>query len=144
MSRVLSAAGIAFIQGFEELRLVGYADEGGVPTAGYGHTGQGVNVGETYTLGDAQCWFESDVEHTEQVVDGTAPLACTQNQFDALVSFAFNVGVGAYLHSTLLSRLKDGDMAAAAAQFLVWDHVDGEASDGLLRRRQAERALFLS
>ena len=131
------------LKSFEKLELVGYADEGGVPTAGWGHTGQGVNVGEAYTLGDAQCWFEGDTEHAEQVVDGTAPLACTQNQFDALVSFAFNVGVGAYLHSTLLSRLKGGDLAGAAAQFLVWDHVDGEASAGLLRRRQAEQALFL-
>ena len=144
MSRTLAAPGEALIKSFEELKLTGYADEGGVPTAGWGHTGQGVNVGEAYTLGDAQSWFEADIEHAEQVVDGTAPLSCTQNQFDALVSFAFNVGVGAYLHSTLLSELKDGDMAAAADQFLLWDHVGGLVSDGLLRRRQAERALFLA
>ena len=144
MSRTLAAPGEALIKSFEKLELVGYADEGGVPTAGWGHTGQGVIVGQSYTLQDAQGWFAADTQHTQQVVDGTAPLACTQNQFDALVSFAFNVGVGAYLHSTLLSQLKDGDMAAAADQLLVWDHVDGEVSPGLLRRRQAERALFLA
>ena len=144
MSRTLAAPGEALIKSFEKLELVGYADEGGVPTAGWGHTGQDVTVGQTYTLQDAQGWFAADIEHAEQVVDGTAPLSCTQNQFDALVSFAFNVGVGAYLHSTLLSRLKGGDLAGAAAQFLVWDHVDGEASAGLLRRRQAEQALFLA
>ena len=140
--RILSPAGDAFIQGFETLRLVGYADEGGIPTAGWGHTGADVSVGTAYDLLQCQVWFRQDTQHAEAVVDGTAPLSCTQNQFDALVSFAYNVGCGAYLHSTLLNLLKAGDSAGAAAQLLLWDHVGGVQSDGLLRRRTAEQALF--
>ena len=139
--RTLSPAGAAFIKGFEKLALVAYQDEGGIWTCGYGHTA-GVIAGETCDQDEADAWFDGDVEHAEAVVDGTAPLALSQNQFDALVSFAYNVGVGAYLHSTLLNLLKAGDSAGAAAQFLVWDHVDGVVSDGLLRRRTAEQALF--
>jgi lysozyme len=142
--RRLGAAGKALIKSFEKLALVGYLDEGNVPTIGWGHTGSGVAVGMLCDEDEAEAWFEQDTEHAETVVDATAPLSCTQNQFDALVSFAYNVGVGAYLHSTLLTLLKSGNVSGATEQFLVWDHVDGQVSDGLLRRRQAERALFLS
>jgi lysozyme len=68
----------------------------------------------------------------------------SQNQFDALTSFTFNVGVGAFEGSTLLKDLNENAIAPAADQFLVWDHVNGAPNDGLLRRRTAERALFLT
>ena len=69
---------------------------------------------------------------------------CLNNQFDALVSFTFNVGVGAEGHSTMAKLINARNFAGAAAQFPLWDHVDGLPNAGLLRRRQAEQALFLS
>lgn len=143
MSRTLGAAGEALIKGFEKLCLVGYADEGGVPTAGWGHTGHGVTIGAIYTLEQAQAWFKADTHAAETIVDIKAPLGITQNQFDALVSFTYNVGEGAFIHSTLLQRLRAGDIAGAAAQFALWDHDGGHVSAGLDHRRAAERDLFL-
>jgi lysozyme len=67
----------------------------------------------------------------------------TQHQLDALVSFAYNLGVGSLSGSTLLKQLNAGDYAAAAEQFLVWSHAGGVVVAGLLRHRQAEQALFL-
>ena len=71
-------------------------------------------------------------------------IAINQNQFDALVSLCFNIGAGNFRSSTLLRVLNAGNLMAAADQFLVWDKVAGQVSDGLVRRRAAERALFVT
>lgn len=142
MSRALGAAGTALIKGFEKLRLVGYADEGGVPTAGWGHTGSEVVVGQAYALSQANAWFIGDTSKAVAAVDAEAPASITQNQFDALVSFGFNVGINAEAHSTLMRLVQSGDLADAAAEFGKWNHVNGVVSDGLTARRAAERALF--
>ena len=67
-----------------------------------------------------------------------------QNQFDALVSFAFNVGIGNLKKSTLLRKLNEGDINSAALQFLVWNKAGGKVLAGLTRRREAEMKLFLA
>jgi lysozyme len=140
----LGALGTALIQSFEQLRLVGYLDQRGVPTNGWGHTGPDVQVGQPCTKEQADAWFAADTQNAVRGVDNSLTVFCTQNQFDALVSFTFNVGVGAEAHSTLIKLMNAGDIQGAAAQFLVWDHINGVPNAGLLRRRQAEQALFLS
>lgn len=144
MSRALGTAGEALIKGFEQLRLTGYPDQGGIPTAGWGHTGPDVAIGTTYSQAQADAWFAADTHSAVAIVDIKAPQGTTQNQFDALVSFTFNTGEGAFLHSTLLQRLLAGDLQGAADQFPLWNHVGGVVSAGLTRRRAAERALFLA
>ena len=143
MSRSLGPSGEALIKSFEAYRSTAYPDEGGVPTIGWGHTGPDVTLYMApCTISQAQAWFDQDTAHCVAVLDGVVPLSCTQNQFDACASLAYNIGTGAFLHSTLLAKLKAGDISGAAAQFAVWDMVDGAPSAGLLRRRQAEQALF--
>ena len=139
----LGAAGEALIESFEELRLAAYLDQRGIPTIGYGHTA-GVKMGDTCTKDQADAWLAEDAQAAANGVEKSLQVFCTQNQFDALVSFTFNVGVGAEAHSTLAKLMNAGDIQGAADQFLVWDHVNGVPNAGLLRRRQAERALFLS
>ena len=140
---ILGAAGRALIESFEELRLSAYLDQRGIPTIGYGHTA-GVKMGDTCTEEQADAWLEEDAQTATSGVEKSLQVFCNQNQFDALTSFTFNVGVGAEAHSTLIKLMNAGDTQGAADQFLVWDHVNGVPNAGLLRRRQAEQALFLS
>ena len=139
----LSPNGVALIQGFEHLELDAYLDGNGIPTIGWGHT-LGVRLGDTCTPEQADTWFFQDTGGACRVVMANVDIAINQNQFDALVSFTFNVGGGAFLHSTLLRVLNAGHLMAAADEFLRWDHVAGVVSDGLARRRAAERALFVT
>jgi lysozyme len=138
----LGAVGKSLIQSFESLALIAYQDQGGVWTLGYGHV-IGVKPGDTCTQAQADTWFQSDVAWACRVVNNDVDVAMTQNQFDALVSLCFNIGGGNFHSSTLLRKLNGGDVAGAADQFLLWNHVGGVVSDGLMRRREAERALFL-
>ena len=140
---ILGAAGRALIESFEELRLSAYLDQRGIPTIGYGHTA-GVKMGDTCTEEQADAWLEEDAQTATSGVEKSLQVSCNQNQFDALTSFTFNVGVGAEAHSTLAKLMNAGDIQGTADQFLVWDHVNGVPNAGLLRRRQAERTLFLS
>lgn len=139
----LGAAGISLIQGFETLRLQAYLDQRGIPTLGWGHTA-GVKMGDTCTAAQADLWFAADTAFACRAISETVTVPLSQNQFDALASFTFNVGIGSEAHSTLLRLLNAGDSAGAADQFLVWNHVNGVVNAGLTRRRQAEQALFLA
>lgn len=138
----LSSTGEELIQSFETLRLAAYQDEGGVWTIGWGHTGPEAFEGATCTPIEAANWFAEDVKFVERAVDMALTTHCTQNQFDALCSFAYNVGIAAFGGSTLLALVNDRNFAAAAEQFGRWDHVQGRVSAGLDKRRAAERALF--
>ncbi|MDE2098630.1 MAG: lysozyme [Patescibacteria group bacterium] len=138
----LGPRGIALIKGFEKCRLVAYPDQRGVPTIGYGHT-QGVKEGDTCTQAQADQWFLEDTHAAVVAVIRDLAVPVTQNQFDALVSFFFNVGVTAAGHSTLLRLVNLGQTSLAGLEFLSWDHCDGVVDPGLTRRREAERALFL-
>jgi lysozyme len=140
----LGPKGTALIESFEQCRLYAYQDQQGIWTIGWGRTGPGVVEYLTCTQAEADAWFIQDTQAACNAVNRTVAVGLTQNQFDALVSFTFNVGAGSEAHSTMLVDINSGNFAAAADQFLVWNHVNGIVDAGLSRRRAAERALFLS
>lgn len=140
----LGSKGKALIQGFEQLRSLAYRDGRGIWTCGWGHTGPNIVAGVTCTKEQADLWFDADTKAATLGVIRSLDVELTQNQFDALVSFAFNVGVGAEAHSTMLKLINAGKLREAAEEFGKWNHINGVVSDGLSRRRAAERELFLS
>jgi len=137
-----SGNGLSLTESFEGLVLTAYQDQVGVWTVGYGHTGSDVTPGLTITQEQAQDLLAQDVSGAVACVNNAVTVSLTQNQFDALVDFVFNLGCGAFTGSTLLRNLNAGDFAGAAAQFNRWDRAGGQVVAGLLRRRQAETALF--
>jgi lysozyme len=146
MRYTTSEAGINFIKAFEGLRLRAYPDPGSgrAPwTIGYGTT-KGVRLGMVITKAQAEEMFRRDLREIEQVVNDLIKVEITQTMFDALVSFAYNVGVGNLRRSTLLKNLNQGDIQGAADQLLRWNRARGRVLPGLTRRRVAERDLFLS
>jgi lysozyme len=144
MSAILGNAGKVLIQSFESLKLAAYQDQRGIWTIGWGHVSPSVVENLTCTPSEADAWFVDDTQTAVNEVNVVIATHCTQNQFDAMCSLCFNIGAHAFANSTLVKLMNAGDTAGAAAQFLVWDHVDGAPDAGLLRRRQAEQALFLS
>lgn len=136
-----SPDGLKLTESFEGCRLQAYLDSVGVPTIGYGHT-HGVTMGMTCTQEQADAWLQEDVQGAVQVVNNLVTVPLTQQQFDALVDFTFNLGTGALQHSTLLRLLNSGDYQGAAGEFEKWDKAGGKVLPGLLRRRQAERDMF--
>lgn len=139
----LGAKGRALIQSFEQCRLQAYQDQRGIWTIGFGHT-RGVVPYQTCTQAEAEDWFTQDTAEAVRAVIASTDVPLTQNQFDALVAFTYNVGAGSEAHSTLIKLLNAGRYALAADQFNLWNHIDGQVSAGLTRRRAAERALFLT
>lgn len=139
----LGPKGEALIKSFEALRLVAYLDQGDIPTIGWGHTGPEVHMGLTCDAQSAEAWFKADTAGACRAINAAVDVAMTQDQFDALASFVFNCGVGAFRTSTLLRKLNAGDVPGAADEFLKWDRVGGLENAGLSRRRAAERTLFL-
>lgn len=136
-----SDAGLDLIKSHEGLRLDAYLCPAGVWTIGYGHTGT-ARPGMRITNEQADELLRLDVEKFEECVRNALQVEVTQGQFDALVSFAFNVGCGALRGSTLLRLLNQGDFDGAAAQFARWNRGGGQVLAGLARRREDERALF--
>ena len=136
MNQTTNQAGLALIESFEGLRLTSYQDSVGVWTIGYGHT-RGVGPGQTITQPQAQAFLQQDLGVAEAAVN-SHNLALTGNQFAALVSFTFNLGGGN------LNKLLSQGMAAVPARILLFDHAGGRTLPGLTRRRQAERALYLT
>ncbi len=134
--------GLAMTEQFEGLRLTAYQDQVGVWTIGYGHTGSDVYGGLTITQDQAQQLLSSDIAASVTCVNSCVTVDLTQNQFDALVDFVFNLGCASLQTSTLLRFVNSGDFADAAPQFLRWDHAGGKVVPGLLARRQAEMTLF--
>lgn len=139
-----SDAGFDLTEQFEGLRLSAYQDQVGVWTIGYGHTGPEVHGGLILTEDQADTLLHSDVAAAVSCVNRAVTANITQNQFDALVDFVFNLGCGALLSSTLLRYINAGEFDLAAPQFLLWDHAGGVVVQGLLTRRQAEMTLFQS
>lgn len=147
-----SENGIELVKAFEGLHKVksdgnvrSYRCPAGRWTIGYGHT-HGVRSGETITPEEAEDLLRKDLKDCEATVERMVKVDLTQNQFDALVSFVFNLGQGSFGSSTLLRKLNRGDYEGAAEEFTRWNkaRVDGElkAQPGLTRRRTAEAALF--
>ena len=142
MRRVYSSRGLSLTKTFESLRTAAYQDGAGVWTIGYGHTGADVAAGHTVTPAEADILLASDVAAAVTCVNAAVTAAINQNQFDALVDFAFNCGRHRLLTSTLLVDVNNGDFADAAEQFGRWIYAGGEIEQGLVRRRAAEAALF--
>ena len=133
--------GLAKTKEFEGLRLNAYRDIGGVWTIGYGHTGN-VIPGMTITQAEADDLLRKDVHWAVDCVNRAVTVPVSQNQFDALVDFTFNIGCGAFRNSTLLRRLNAKNYAEAAEEFTRWKFVQGVEVAGLLRRREADKKLF--
>lgn len=144
----INAAGLALIKEFEGLRTTAYKDPVGIWTIGYGHTSMAgpptVYEGMTITAAEAEDILQQDLDLFERGVSNALTITTSDNQFSAMVSFSFNVGLTAYRNSTLLKKHNAGDFAGAADEFLRWVWADGQILPGLERRRRAERALYLS
>jgi len=138
-----SDAGVALTKSFEGLRLKAYKDCAGVLTIGYGHTGTDAVEGMTIDEAQADTLLRNDLQSAVDCVNRAVTAKITQNQFDALVDFCFNVGCGALLNSTLLRKVNAADFTDAAAQFGLWVHAGGEVVAGLVRRRKLEAGMFL-
>ena len=143
----VSPSGVDLICNFEGLRLRAYDDGVGVWTIGFGTTkypnGIRVKKGDTCTLDQAKAYMQNDLKSFEQTVNNTVKVPLNQNQFDALVSLAYNIGSTAFKNSTLVRQLNEGNYKAAANQFNVWVNAGGKRMQGLVNRRAAERTLFL-
>lgn len=138
----INDAGLALIKRSEGLRLDAYKCPAGVWTIGYGSTAH-VTPGMRITPGQAERLLHEDLGRFEEgVTDCLGDAPTTSNQFSAMVSFAFNLGVGALARSTLLRLHRAGNYAEAAAEFPKWDRGGGRVLPGLVARREAERALY--
>ena len=145
---VVSLFGVDLICGFEGKRLAAYDDGVGVWTIGFGTTvypnGIKVKKGDTCTEVQAKAYMAHDLKKFEVAVNNAVTVPLNQNQFDALVSLAYNIGTGAFSGSTLVKRLNANDYRGAADQFDVWVNAGGKRMQGLVKRRAKEKALFLS
>ena len=138
------------IKSFEGLKLSSYLDGGGVATIGYGSTmyktGARVKIGQTITIDDAQALLEWEINYKSIVVNSlTLKCRLTQNQFDALVSFTYNVGAGAFSNSTLLKKIKiNPNDPAIDIEFNRWNKDNGKTVEGLSKRRKKESNFYFS
>jgi Phage-related lysozyme (muraminidase) len=137
-----SSKGIDFITSNEGLKLEAYLCSSDKWTIGYGHT-KNVKEGDVCTEQQAKDWLYEDVEVAEKAIIKHLP-NLNQNQFDALVSFVFNVGVGAFAGSTLLKKIKLNDTLLLRAEFAKWKYSKGSVSPGLVKRRKEEADLYFS
>jgi lysozyme len=138
----ISQAGKDLIISFEGIRLEAYKCPAGVWTIGVGSTVPAVHAGEVITKQQALARFDKDLAKFENAVDRLVKVPLTQNQFDALVSFTFNVGEGALAKSTLLKKLNAGDYDAVPSELMKWTKGGGKELPGLVRRRRAEAAMW--
>lgn len=138
----VSTNGIELIKQFEGCSLKAYKCPAGIWTIGYGHT-NGVKEGQAITKAEAENLLKQDLTRFERVINNVIKVNLNQNQFDALVSFSYNIGTGALKNSTLLKLLNNEDYKGAAEQFDKWVYAGGKKLAGLIKRRTAEKELFL-
>ena len=143
-----SKNGIQLIKSFEGCRLKAYKCPANVWTIGIGHTGlvNGKPITPDLTITElmAETLLAIDLQKFENAINTKVKKPLTQNEFDALVSFVFNVGIGAFANSTMLKLLNQGNFELAAKQFDRWIYAKGKELNGLKKRRAAEKALFLT
>lgn len=133
---------VAIIKHFEGCRLEPYRCSAGVLTIGYGHTGN-VHPSDVITQSEAESLLKIDLENFYHGVKKSVKVDINQNQLDALVSLAFNIGLGNLRKSSLIELLNDGDYLGAANEFWKWRRGGGVILPGLVRRRAAEADLFI-
>jgi len=141
MSRKTSIKGVNLIKSFEGFRADAYLDAVRVPTIGYGTT-RGVKMGQKITEAQAVALLQKDLEMFENAINRLVKVPLTQNQFDALASFVYNLGETNFAGSTLLKVINNGRFELAPEQFLRWNKAGGKVLNGLTRRRQAEADMF--
>lgn len=139
----ISEAGLDLIKRFEGLRLTAYKCQAGVWTVGYGST-NGVHEGLKITQEQAEERLRQDCRIAEACVNDAVTVPLRQGQFDALVSFTFNLGNSAFRRSTLRRKVNAEDWEGAANEFMRWVYAGGKVSNGLMNRRIAEKAMFIS
>ena len=139
----ISEEGISLIKRFEGCRLEAYKCSAEVLTIGYGHT-ENVNEGDTITQEKADKLLKSDIESFEVYVNYSVMVELDQGQFDALVAWTFNLGVGNLRSSTMLQKLNNEDYTSVPSEMKRWNKAGGKTLDGLIRRRNAEALLFQS
>lgn len=139
-----SFKGIKLIKDSEATVLHVYKDAVGLPTIGTGHLIKKGEVFTTITAQQADELLMQDLVQFEKGVSSLVKVPLNQNQFDALVSFSFNLGLGNLGSSTLLKKLNASDYAGASLEFSKWTKAGGIVLAGLVKRRAAEKALFLS
>ena len=139
----ISEEGISLIKRFEGCRLEAYKCSAEVLTIGYGHTG-GVKEDDTITQEEADKLLKADVFKFEKNVEDNVKVELNQSQFDALVAWTFNLGVGNLRSSTMLQKLNNEDYTSVPSEMKRWNKAGGKTLDGLIRRRNAEALLFQS
>ena len=136
-------SGLALIRKFEGCRLKAYQCPAGVWTIGYGWT-HGVKPGDHWTQAHAEEMLIKGLDQYENAVQSAIGMhKTTANQFSAFVSICYNIGVGNFVKSSMLRHHKAGDYEKAADAFLLWNKAGGKVLNGLIKRRQAERLLYL-
>jgi lysozyme len=138
-----SKSGLQIIKDFEGCSLTAYPDVVGVTTIGYGFT-VGVKMGDTMTQSECDERLSREIRAYEVAVWNATHGDVTQSEFDALVSFAWNVGIAGMQNSSVIKAHNKGDKQAAARAFGLWNKAGGKAVAGLTRRRAAEAALYLT
>ena len=137
----LGYKGTKLLKYFEGCKLTAYQDSVGVWTIGYGHT-KGVYDGMTITQEEAEQMLLTELEEYEGYVEKYVTVPLTQNQFDALVVWVYNLGPTNFRNSTLLKELNSGDYTAAGKEITRWNKAGGKVLAGLVKRREAEAQLF--
>lgn len=140
----MNAKGRELVKRFEGLRLEAYRCPAGILTIGYGSTGPHVRTGMVITPGEADRLLDKDLSRFEV---GVEAMLCgcptTEDEFSAMVSLSFNIGLGNFATSTLLKRHKVGNKTGAANAFLSWVFANKQKLKGLVARREAERELYM-
>ena len=136
-----SSEGISLIQKFEGCELEAYQCSAGVWTIGYGHT-KNVVEGMTITKEQAEQMLVDELHEYENYINEYVTVALSQNQFDALVSWVYNLGPANLKASTMLKVLNSGKYEDVPAQMKRWNKAGGKVLEGLIRRREAEACLF--
>ena len=137
----ISNTGIDLIKHFEGCETEAYLCPAGVPTIGYGHI-KGVQMGDVITEAQAHEMLVEELEEYESYINDFVTVSLNQNQFDAMVSWVYNLGSGNLRASTLLKVLNSGDYSGVPEQIMRWNKAGGKVLEGLTRRRQAEADLF--
>ena len=137
----ISSTGVDLIKHFESCKLTAYQDSVGIWTIGWGHTGS-VKKGDIWTQGEADNILLNDLDKFEGYVNQHVKVPLTQNQFDALVSWTFNLGPGNLKSSTMLTKLNEKKYDEVPSQMKRWNKAGGKVLRGLERRRNAEAAMF--
>jgi len=140
--QLINQEGLDLIKEFEGLELNAYRDAVGVWTIGYGHT-RTTTSNMVITEKKAEALLLEDIKDAEDAVNKMVLVPLNENQFSALVSFVFNLGAGNFKKSTLLKEINKNNWLLAANEFDKWVYAGGKVLNGLVRRRKAEKELFL-